>query len=208
MPLHHYPWCLGLRPRPCRISCRQNIYFCLICRLNRQKYHILITFGWAKFLFTTDLRLSFSLDRFLIPSVWQQAANFLSFHVTQAKFSLSRKGDSPPWSLLTSSLLGWTVSFGRNFLFPLTVPPSRIHPLSNSEKKGGTLVSHLSTYNLYPYGHRARLAKELHAWPCLCLPQDPPCRCKSWCWGHSQLQNLSRQNLSAQIDFFSKAKIA
>ena len=24
----------------CRISCRQNIYFCLIRRLNRQKYHI------------------------------------------------------------------------------------------------------------------------------------------------------------------------
>ena len=39
IPLHHYPWCLGLRPRPCRISCRQNIYFCLIRRLIRQKYH-------------------------------------------------------------------------------------------------------------------------------------------------------------------------
>ena len=39
IPLHHYPWCSGLRPRPCRISCRQNIYFCLIRRLNRQKYH-------------------------------------------------------------------------------------------------------------------------------------------------------------------------
>ena len=39
IPLHHYPWCSGLRPGPCRISCRQNIYFCLIRRLNRQKYH-------------------------------------------------------------------------------------------------------------------------------------------------------------------------
>ena len=39
--MHHYPWCLGLRPRPCPISCRQNIYFCLIRRLVRQKYHIL-----------------------------------------------------------------------------------------------------------------------------------------------------------------------
>ena len=39
IPQHHYPWCSGLRPRPCRISCRQNIYFCLIRRLIRQKYH-------------------------------------------------------------------------------------------------------------------------------------------------------------------------
>ena len=40
IPLHHYPLCLGLRPRSCCISCQQNIYFgCLICRLNRQKYH-------------------------------------------------------------------------------------------------------------------------------------------------------------------------
>ena len=137
IPLHHYPWCSGLRPRPCRISCQQNIYFCLIRRLNRQKYHILITFDWAKFFVyhrPADLTF-FLLDRFLIPLLWQQVANFLSFHVTQAKFSLSRKGDSPPWSLLTSSLLRWTVSFDRNFLFPLTVPPSRIHLLSNSEKR-------------------------------------------------------------------------
>ena len=39
IPQHHYPWCSGLRPRPCRISCRQNIYFCLIRRLIRPKYH-------------------------------------------------------------------------------------------------------------------------------------------------------------------------
>ena len=39
IPLHHYPWCSGLRPRPCHISCRQNIYFYLIRRLIRQKYH-------------------------------------------------------------------------------------------------------------------------------------------------------------------------
>ena len=43
IPLHRYPWCSGLRPRPCRISCRQNIYFCLIRRLIRQKYHISLT---------------------------------------------------------------------------------------------------------------------------------------------------------------------
>ena len=36
--LHHYPWCSGLRPRPSRISCRQNLYFCLIRRLYLQKY--------------------------------------------------------------------------------------------------------------------------------------------------------------------------
>ena len=36
--LRHHPWCSGLRPRPCRISCRQNLYFCLIRRLYRQKY--------------------------------------------------------------------------------------------------------------------------------------------------------------------------
>ena len=90
-------------------------------------------------------------------------ANFLSFHVTQAKFSLSRKGDS--------------------------------------------LVSQFQHTTCIPYRHRAPLARELHAWPGLCLPQDPPCRCKSWCLGHSQLQNLSRQNLSAQKDFFSKAKL-
>ena len=38
IPLHHYPWCLGLRPRPCCISHQLNIYFCLIFRLNCQKY--------------------------------------------------------------------------------------------------------------------------------------------------------------------------
>ena len=165
MPLHHYPWYLGLRLRPCRISCQQNIYFCLIRRLNRQKYHILITFGWVKFFVyhrPADFTF-FLLDRFLIPLLWQQVANFLSFHVTQAKFSLSRKGDS--------------------------------------------LVSQFQHTTCIPYRHRAPLARELHAWPGLCLPQDPPCRCKSWCLGHSQLQNLSRQNLSAQKDFFSKAKL-
>ena len=40
-PLHHYSWCSGLRLRACRILCRQNIYFCLIRRLSRQKYHFL-----------------------------------------------------------------------------------------------------------------------------------------------------------------------
>ena len=45
IPLHHYSWCSGLRPRPCRISCRQNIYFCLIRRLIRQKYHFLWLIG-------------------------------------------------------------------------------------------------------------------------------------------------------------------
>ena len=50
IPLHHYPWCSGLRPRPCRISCRQNIYFCLIRRLIRQKYYFLIR-CWPCFYF-------------------------------------------------------------------------------------------------------------------------------------------------------------
>ena len=48
IPLHHYPWCSGLRPGPCRISCRQNIYFCLIHWLNRQKYHFSSFFTRAR----------------------------------------------------------------------------------------------------------------------------------------------------------------
>ena len=27
LPMHHYPWCSGLRSRPCRISCRQKYLF-------------------------------------------------------------------------------------------------------------------------------------------------------------------------------------
>ena len=50
IPLHHYPRCSDLRPRPFRISCRQNIYFCLIRRVIRQKYHFLLLFSFSFFL--------------------------------------------------------------------------------------------------------------------------------------------------------------
>ena len=40
IPMHHYPWCSGLRSRPCRISCRQKYLFLPYSHtLFRQKYH-------------------------------------------------------------------------------------------------------------------------------------------------------------------------
>lgn len=82
----------------------------------------------------------------IVDSRW---TNFLSFHVTQTKLSLCWKRGSPLFSLLTCSLLRSTMSFGRNFLFPLTVPQASI-PLLSSSKNSGTLVYQLTTNNLYP----------------------------------------------------------
>ena len=61
IPLHHYPWCSGLRPRPCCISCRQNIYFCLIRRLIRQKYHFSVAGNLNVLSFEIHSTLYFSM---------------------------------------------------------------------------------------------------------------------------------------------------
>ena len=79
--------------------------------------------------------------------VESKCTSFRSFHVTQMRLPLWRKSDSPLTRLLTCSHCWSTMSWGRYFLFPLTVPQALI-PFFSSSRKRGTLVYQLSTNNL------------------------------------------------------------
>ena len=154
------------------ISCEQvAICWSLKSTLPICELYILITFGCAKYFvchWSADLTFLSSWPG-TVESRW---TSFLSFHVTQTELLLCQKRGSPLWSLLTSLLLGSTMSFGRKFLFALIVPPQASILLS-IVKKVVQLYTSCQQTTCNPYQNRVPLAGEQHAWPSLCWPQDP-----------------------------------
>ena len=133
----------------------------------------LINFGCVKFFVChrpSDLSLlstwPISKPSGIVDSRW---TGFLSFHVQHIRLPLWRKKESPLLSLFTCSFCWSTISLGKNFLLPLTVPQASTLLLYSSRKRG-TLVYQLSTNNRYPlsaYGsvrfRTTRISKSLLA---------------------------------------------